>query len=65
MRQVADRLACAGFVSLRCNKRYVTGPTTVDRTKFDALNGSVLPRTAVPLSRLRAPVQDWPSSLSA
>lgn len=40
MRQVADRLACAGFASLRLNKRYVTGPTTVDREKFDALNGT-------------------------
>lgn len=40
MRQVADRLACAGFASLRYNKRYVTGPTMVDRAKFDALNGS-------------------------
>jgi uncharacterized protein len=39
MRQVADSLACAGFASLRYNKRYVTGPTTVDRAKFDALNG--------------------------
>jgi hypothetical protein len=39
MRQVAERLACSGFASLRYNKRYVTGPTTVDRAKFDALNG--------------------------
>ncbi len=40
MRQVADRLACAGFTSLRYNKRFVSGPTNVDRAKFDALNGS-------------------------
>ena len=40
MRQVADRLACAGFVTLRYNKRFVTGPTTVDRARFDALNGA-------------------------
>jgi dienelactone hydrolase len=40
MRQVADRLACTGFASLRYNKRFVTGPTTVDRAKFDALNGA-------------------------
>ena len=40
MRQVADRLACAGFVTLRYNKRFVSGPTTVDRPKFDALNGA-------------------------
>ncbi len=40
MRQVADRLACAGFATLRYNKRHVTGPTMVDRAKFDALNGS-------------------------
>ena len=40
MRQVADRLACSGFASLRYNKRYVTGPTSVDRAKFDAMNGA-------------------------
>ncbi len=40
MRQVADRLACAGYASLRYNKRYVTGPSSVDREKFDALNGA-------------------------
>lgn len=40
LQQVANRLACAGFVTLRYNKRYVTGPTTVDRTKFDLLSGS-------------------------
>ena len=42
MLQVANRLACAGIVSFRYNKRYVTGPTTVDRAKFDTLNGSDL-----------------------
>lgn len=40
MLQVANRLACAGFVSFRFNKRYVTGPTTVERVKFDSLNGA-------------------------
>jgi uncharacterized protein len=40
MRQIAEHLACAGFVSLRYNKRFVTGPTTVDRAKFDLLNGA-------------------------
>lgn len=40
MRQVAYRLACSGFATLRYNKRYVTGPTTVDRAKFDVLNGT-------------------------
>ena len=39
MKQIAQRLACAGFASLRFNKRYVTGPTSVDREKFDALSG--------------------------
>ena len=42
MRQVADRLACAGFASLRFNKRYVSGATTVDRNKFDTLDGADL-----------------------
>jgi uncharacterized protein len=40
MRQIADSLACAGFASLRYNKRFVTGPTAVNRDKFDVLNGS-------------------------
>jgi pimeloyl-ACP methyl ester carboxylesterase len=39
LRQVADRLACAGVASLRYNKRYVTGPTMVDRENFDKLTG--------------------------
>ena len=42
MRQVADRLACAGVASLRYNKRYVTGSTTVDREKFGQLTGNDL-----------------------
>lgn len=42
LRQIADRLACAGFASLRYNKRYVTGATTVDREKFDLLKGADL-----------------------
>lgn len=39
MRQVADRLACAGLTSLCYDKRYATGPTTANRDEFDALNG--------------------------
>jgi uncharacterized protein len=39
MRQVADTLACAGFITMRYNKRFVTGSTTVDRAAFDTLNG--------------------------
>ena len=56
MRQIADRLACAGFATLRYNKRYVTGPTTVDRDKFDALDGKDLAsdgRAAVKFARSR------------
>lgn len=54
MRQIADRLACAGFASIRYNKRYVTGPVSVDRPRFDRLNGFDLAadgRTAVALAR--------------
>lgn len=40
--QVADRLACAGYASLRYDKRHVSGPTTVDRARFAKLDGSDL-----------------------
>ena len=40
LRQVADTLACTGIVTLRYNKRYVTGPTSADRAKFDLLDGA-------------------------
>ena len=57
LRQVADRLACGGYASLRYNKRYVTGATTVDRARFDRLTGSDLVadgRAAIALVRTRA-----------
>lgn len=63
MRQIADRLACAGFVSVRYNKRFVTGPTTVDRTKFDALNGADFAsdgRTVLALTLKRPELTDLP-----
>lgn len=66
MRQVAERLACAGFASLRYNKRYVTGPTTVDRAAFDTLNGADLAadgRAAVALVRSRADLAKLPLGL--
>lgn len=56
MLQLADRLACAGFASLRFNKRFVTGATTVDRARFDALNGvdfAADGRTALTFARRR------------
>lgn len=59
LRQVADRLACAGYASVRYNKRYVTDATTVDRVRFDRLNGTDLVadgRSAVALVRARP---DW------
>jgi len=66
MRQVADRLACAGFASLRYNKRFVTGPTTVDRAKFDALNGVDFAddaRAALALARARPGLAALPVGL--
>lgn len=56
MRQIADRLACAGIASIRYNKRFVTGPASVDRPRFDRLNGSDLAadgRTALAFARSR------------
>ncbi|WP_242137655.1 alpha/beta hydrolase [Sphingomonas sp. TREG-RG-20F-R18-01] len=66
MLQVADRLACAGFVSFRYNKRYVSGPTTVDRAKFDQLNGVDLAadgRAAIAFVRGRSDLRDLPLGL--
>jgi uncharacterized protein len=66
MRQVADRLACAGFVSLRYNKRHVTGPTKVDRAKFDALNGADFAsdgRAALAFARARPDLAKLPLGL--
>lgn len=56
LRQVADQLACAGYASLRYNKRYVTDATMVDRERFDRLNGRDLVadgRAAIELARTR------------
>ena len=66
MLQVANRLACAGISSFRYNKRYVTGPTTVDRAKFDTLNGADFAadgRAAVALVKARADLQNLPLGL--
>lgn len=66
MRQVADRLACAGFASMRYNKRFVTGPTTVDRARFDKLNGVDFVadgRTALAFARARPELAKLPAGL--
>lgn len=66
LRQIVDRLACAGIVSLRYNKRYVTGATAVDRTRFDRLNGSDLAddgRTALAFVRRRSALATLPIAL--
>ncbi|WP_404366330.1 serine aminopeptidase domain-containing protein [Sphingomonas sp. MMS24-J45] len=66
MLQVANRLACAGIASFRYNKRYVTGPTTVDRAKFDTLNGvdfAADGRAAVAFVKARANLQKLPLGL--
>lgn len=66
MLQVADRLACAGIASLRYNKRYVTGPTTVDREKFDTLNGADFAadgHAAVAFVKARADLRNLPLGL--
>ena len=66
MRQVADRLACAGYASLRYNKRYVTGSMTADRDKLDTLNGIDLAadgRTALAFARIRPELKDLPVGL--
>ena len=63
LRQVADRIACAGFASVRYNKRYVTGAATVDRVRFDRLDGSDLAadgRTAVAFARSRPDLAGLP-----
>ena len=66
LRQVADRLACAGVASLRYSKRYVTGPTTVDREKFDRLTGKDLAAdgsTALAWVRARSALARLPVAL--
>lgn len=66
MLQVADRLACAGFVSFRYNKRYVTGTISVDRAKFDRLNGADFAadgRAAVAFVTARAEARALPLGL--
>ena len=66
MLQVANRLACAGIASFRYNKRYVTGPTTVDRAKFETLNGADFAadgRAAVAFVKARADLQKLPLGL--
>ena len=66
MRQVADAMACAGFASLRYNKRYVTGATTVDRARFDTMNGADLVadgRTALAFARARPALAALPVAL--
>lgn len=66
LRQVADRLACAGIASLRYAKRYVTGATTADRAKFDRLTGADLAtdgRTAVAFVRARPAFAHVPVAL--
>ncbi len=66
MRQIADHLACAGFVSLRYNKRFVSGATTVDRARFDALNGvdfAADGRTALAFARSRGDLAKLPVGL--
>lgn len=66
LRQVADWLACAGFASIRYNKRYVIGATTADRSRFDRLNGVDLAadgRRALALARSRADLANLPTIL--
>lgn len=66
LRQIADRLACAGIASLRYNKRYVTGATSADRTRFDRLNGRDLAddgRTALAFVRHRPDLSALPTAL--
>jgi dienelactone hydrolase len=66
LRQVADRMACAGFASLRYNKRHVTGATTVDREKFDMLTGADLAadgRAALAFARSQPGLKELPVGL--
>ena len=66
LRQVADRLACAGFASFRYNKRFVTGPMSADRSKFDVLNGPDLAadgRAALAFARGRPALATLPVGL--
>lgn len=66
LRQVADRLACAGYASIRYNKRWVTGSATVDRAKFDTLTGADLAadgRAALAFVRSRPALARLPAAL--
>lgn len=66
LRQVADRLACAGYASVRYNKRYVTDATTVDREKFGRLAGADLladGRAALAFARARPALAGLPIAL--
>ena len=66
MLQVADRLACAGYASIRYNKRYVTGAASADRAKFDELTGADLVadgRTALAFARARPALARLPTAL--
>lgn len=66
LQQVAERMACKGFVSLRYNKRHVTGATTVDRDKFDTLTGVDLAadgRAALAFARARPALKTLPVGL--
>lgn len=66
LRQVADRLACAGIASLRYDKRYVTGATSVDRARFDKLDGIDLAadgRAALAFVRARPSLAGRPLAL--
>ena len=66
LRQIADRLACAGIASLRYNKRYVTGATSADRARFDRLNGTDLAadgRAALAFVHQRADLSMLPTAL--
>lgn len=37
LKRIAEVLACKGLATVRYNKRYVTGPTSVNRPAFDKL----------------------------
>ena len=66
LRQIADRLACSGYATVRYNKRYVSGATEVDRPKFDAMTGADLAadgRVAVAYARSRPELARVPLAL--
>lgn len=66
MGQVAARLACAGIASLRYNKRFVTSTTSVDRVRFDRLNGTDLAadgQSALARARIAPDLAGLPTAL--